>query len=327
MGRVIFSIFAGRKRFMNVLMSYVHVLVKDAVVDEVHVWDYCRVTADREYVHTLKGRPGVRVISPPASDLTARFPHKWKGYYAYYASSLSDDDLLIKCDDDVVFISNLHKLLGFARSDGGAHLLYVPSIVNNDVSASFQAADGVITAPEFTVELRASRPEGPYSRSPISDWYNCSKCADFIHSTFLAQPSAFFTGCVHTWTVPARVPINFLVMNGRRAREHFAAYTTEAFVDEAYLTAVLTERTRLPSALVSDTVVVHFAFAFQHVQAPREILDRYRRLSRDTKLLSQFGADFGARPLNQTCRATAPPAQQQGLRALPRPGRKHKGTT
>ena len=50
---------------MNVLMSYVHVLVKDAVVDEVHVWDYCRVAADREYLRTLSGRPGVRVISPP----------------------------------------------------------------------------------------------------------------------------------------------------------------------------------------------------------------------------------------------------------------------
>ena len=35
MGRVIFTVFAGRRRFLNVLMTYVHVLLKDGVVDQV----------------------------------------------------------------------------------------------------------------------------------------------------------------------------------------------------------------------------------------------------------------------------------------------------
>jgi hypothetical protein len=152
-GRVIFTVFAGRRRFMHILMAYVQPLLQAGVVDEVHVWDYCKVAADREYLKglTTSSTAGLRVMTPPPSDLTAKFPHKWKGYYAHYAHSLRDDDLLVKCDDDVVFIANLHTLLAFARADGGAHHLYFPSIVNNDVSAAFQAADGVVTDPEFTV--------------------------------------------------------------------------------------------------------------------------------------------------------------------------------
>ena len=64
--------------------------------------------------------------------------------------------------------------------------MYYPSVVNNDVSAAFQAADGLITDPEFVVGLRASREEGRYSRTPISDWYNCTRCAAHIHPLDLA---------------------------------------------------------------------------------------------------------------------------------------------
>ena len=87
--------------------------------------------------------------------------------------------------------------------------------------------------------------------------------------------------------------------------------------------------------LVSDAVVVHLAFAFQvgqvswkvslhvkhatlslthltlqHLHAPRDVLERYRKLARDGTLRAQLKADFGARPLNHSCAATAPAAQK-----------------
>ena len=315
--RVFFTVFAGRRRFLGVLMAYVAPLLEQRVIDHVHLWDYCRLAADREY---LKGLPsthkGVEVIQPPPSDAHAKFPNKWKGYYAYYASLLKASDFLIKCDDDVVFIANLPVLLRVARKDHGVHHLFFPSIVNNDVAASFQAADGVVTDPEYVVTLRASRPEGRYSRTPISDWYNCTQCAQHIHSKFLSKPDAFFTGCIHEWSVPARVPINFFLMGGAAVREHFAGYATEAFVDEPYFTALLTERTRRPSLMVTDAVVVHFSFGFQHMPDERQLLDRYRQLSRDGDVHARLSRNFGERVLSQTCPSSAPPHLMQGKRNL-----------
>ena len=172
MGKVYFTVFAGRRRFLSVLMLYVKPLLEQRHLDVVHLWDYCRSPPDRDFLRSLADAAiGIEVVKPPASDAGARFPNKWKGFYAHYATLLQADDLLVKCDDDVVFLANLPVLLRVARRDReGAHLLYYPSVVNNDVSASFQAADGVITDPEFVVGLRPSREEGRYSRTPISDW-------------------------------------------------------------------------------------------------------------------------------------------------------------
>ena len=47
-GRVIFTVFAGRRRFMHILMAYVQPLLQEGVVDEVHVWDYCKVAVQTE---------------------------------------------------------------------------------------------------------------------------------------------------------------------------------------------------------------------------------------------------------------------------------------
>lgn len=340
--RAIFTVFAGRRRYLSVLMLYVRPLLESGLLHRVDLWDYCRLPPDREYLHTLgqAGSARLRVITPPSSDAAAKFPNKWKGYYAYYArpGELAPDDLLVKCDDDIVFIGGLHALLAYARRDAGAHLLYYPSIVNNDVAASFQAADGLITDAEYVVGLKHSRQDGWYSRQPISDWYNCTPCATHVHAAFLARPHSFCAATHHARTrgsnprararralgvpaqgvspqragpISARPPIARnpsplarshrlppLVEHGlpcphkplrharrtrrgalRRIRPRGVIHTRypplayhtppppptpplcpARFIDEPYLTALLTERTSLPSVIVSDAVAVHFSF-------------------------------------------------------------------
>ena len=313
-----FTVFAGRRRYLSVLMVYVQPLVEQHVVDHVHLWDYTRLPSDREYLSTLAG-PSVHVIPQPTSDRGAKFPNKWKGYYAHYATLLAANDILIKCDDDVVFVANLPVLLKVLREDKGAHLLYYPSVVNNDVAAAFQAADGVITDPEYVVGLRASVEEGRFSRTPMSDWFNCTHCAEHVHSKFLARPESFFTGCLHEWHTACRVPINFFAMRGDAVRRHFSAYASEQYVDEPYFTSLLTERTRMPSLLVSDVVVVHFSFGFQHMAAERELLERYRRLSRDQALHARLREAYGSRSLSRSCPSAAPSDLLQGRRQRPYP--------
>ena len=105
-----------------------------------------------------------------------------------------------------------------ARSDpDGAHLIYYPSIVNNDVAASFQAADGLITDPEYVVDLRPSV-IGKRDATGNSDWPQCTRCAEHVHEAFLASPESFFTGCMHEWRVPCRTSINFFAMKGAAVR-------------------------------------------------------------------------------------------------------------
>ena len=140
----------------------------------------------------------------------------------------------------------------------------------------------------------------------MSDWFNCSQCAEHVHERFLASPDTFFTGCRHEWNVACRVPINFFAMPGRNVQSHFGSYMHEQYVDEPYFTALLTERTGLPSLLVSDAVVVHFSFSFQHMADERSMLDRYRQLARDDALHVRLRTKFGNRALSSSCPTEAP---------------------
>lgn len=168
--KVILTVFAGRKRFLSVLITYIHTLVKHKVIDEAHLWDYCRTDPDRAYLNTLQ-HSAVHIMTTSGADRNAKFPHKWKGYYAYYAKNIGADDLLLKCDDDVVFISNLQPLLDFARADhAGRYLIYYPSIVNNDVAASFQACAACF--PLICLQGRS----GNTAKQPMPWWKGCCCC-------------------------------------------------------------------------------------------------------------------------------------------------------
>ena len=65
---------------------------------------------------------------------------------------------------------------------------------------------------------------------------------------------------------------------------------------------------------VKHAILSRTPLTLQHLHAPRDVLERYRKLARDATLLAQLKADFGARPLNHSCAATAPAAQRQGRR-------------
>jgi hypothetical protein len=51
--KVVFSVFAGRRDRVELLLKNVDRFVKDGLVDEVHLWDFCRKEVDREWLRSL----------------------------------------------------------------------------------------------------------------------------------------------------------------------------------------------------------------------------------------------------------------------------------
>ena len=100
---IIFSVFAGRQRFLSILLSYVEPLLDERVVDRLDLWDFCRLPSDRVFLQSLQGRKRTNVMAPSSSGNGTKF----LAYYVYYMQRVQDSDVLIKCDDDIVFIANL----------------------------------------------------------------------------------------------------------------------------------------------------------------------------------------------------------------------------
>ena len=142
--KTIFAIFAGRSKYVKILREYVDSLLKKKLIDEVHLWDYTENHEDRDYLKTIiSARYVIKLRSSGSIRLLNFNGQNFGAFYEYYANSkgYNDNDIIIKCDDDIVYIDvkRFSSYLKTIKNDG----LYFPNIVNNDVGAFIQTKFGV----------------------------------------------------------------------------------------------------------------------------------------------------------------------------------------
>lgn len=141
MGRVILTCFAGRRRYLEILYTYIDRLK----LDEVHIWDYTRDPQDSEW---LRNNTKYTIMSPQDKST-------WKEYYMHYTSDKFDpEDVIIKCDDDIVFIDTdqFDTFIENRRRDKKS-LLAFAGIINNRVCGLNQAEQAIIPFSESNVNL------------------------------------------------------------------------------------------------------------------------------------------------------------------------------
>ena len=51
--KTIFTIFAGRKVYLEILFTYLDRLLERGLLTEVHLWDYTREKSDEEYIEKI----------------------------------------------------------------------------------------------------------------------------------------------------------------------------------------------------------------------------------------------------------------------------------
>jgi hypothetical protein len=131
------SCFAGRRRYLEVLLVYVNELLDKGLVDEFHIWDYTRDPDDAVWVQENCKRYNIFQVQDK---------NTWKEYYEYYGNLRWADPMhvLIKCDDDIVFI-DVEAFSNFIhnRIFNQQYLLAFPSIINNFSTFQVQATLGL----------------------------------------------------------------------------------------------------------------------------------------------------------------------------------------
>jgi hypothetical protein len=134
--------FAGRQQYLEILFRYIKVLHDRGLIHEFHAWNFTCDPNDEVWLqnHVLNEEPWfvVKHVNNKSS---------WSEYYAYYYD-LRDTwnalDVLIKLDDDIVFI-DVNAFPGFVDFRRRNHdcVLAFPSIINNDACAVYQFMYGL----------------------------------------------------------------------------------------------------------------------------------------------------------------------------------------
>lgn len=205
MGPVIFSCFAGRERYLKILIPYINQLVDRKLVNEVHMWDYTRNEQDASFLREACSQ--FTILVPNSKDT-------WADYYGYYRSWRypDPDTVLIKCDDDIVYM-DISKFQGFIdeRRANKDAIMLSPAIINNPACQLIHKEIDVLSGLPIIEE---------------TDLNSSAEHARDIHTFFLNKIEIFLKDSIENqphrlWIIPTswnkrwRFNINFISILGK----------------------------------------------------------------------------------------------------------------
>tara|TARA_B100001113_G_C21023914_1_gene584787 strand:+ start:48 stop:1034 length:987 start_codon:yes stop_codon:yes gene_type:complete len=312
--KTILFVFAGRQEYMKILIRYLRKELENKTLSEVHLWDMCgKHIENRKYLNTLEGN-GVKIMRDKRMLEGPGYKNRWNLAYQYYLENCKDDDILIKCDDDIVYIKNLIHLVNYTKSKEKIGLVY-PNIINNDAAAWVQLKKGMINVdPKRCTKIGQKIKDAGWGSSHatakwakqgnvLSDWYRRKDCADWAFDEFLANPSSFELDEVYTWDVPQRVSINMFCARGNHFKEIVKWFLSHKTKDDEHFLSFRYHRNNkkqkdIEYAMVLNSVVVHHSFRPQKIdkqesrrfeflaplsEAQEVSLQRFERMSLQTR--------------------------------------------
>jgi hypothetical protein len=195
----------------------------------------------------------------------------WRNYYNYYTDPQFHNDIVMKCDDDIVFM-DLYKLPQFIEFvKNNEYDLVFANTVNNGVSAYYQQNKYNLIPKEL---MDLEYPEGGFCGSL---WASGVK-AEMLHNYFIDNYSKFIDheyndDIIH---IPTRYSINFFGYKCKNWYKIADCWTD----DESKLTIEYVAHRQFKNVFYSDFVVAHLSF-FKQIETGINITDlisKYNKL-------------------------------------------------
>lgn len=305
--RVYYAIFAGRSKFLNIHLQYCNILLQLNYVEEVHIWD---VTAGddedtRDYISKFirdTDLAGYRLFGLPSysttpSPLNFTSSYLWGSFYIHYLNTkrYSSTDILIKADDDIVFIDLSHfaRFINAVAAYEGPHL-HFPNIINNDAGFIIQANRVNNSALNkwmdfYTLGLHLNLSErmsmlhnGNGSQldasEPLTTWrsgvHTHPEFAFDMHEAFLSSPWAFLKdtqqqlsseeGMDRTIAIHGRIAPNMFAGRMDIIQNCFQSFLRDHCCDFDSFTGTWSSISGQSNRVHADFLVSHFAFQLQY---------------------------------------------------------------
>lgn len=277
--RVIFAVFCGRRRYLQCLFPYIEKLVARRVVTDVHLWDFTSNAADASFIRDAcvgKTRDCWCVMdAPPCTDAKTR-ALAWLEFYRHYGDTMRDDDVLIKCDDDIVYVST-NSFPGLVRHARALDCVVYPNITNSEVSAAVD----VFEEKHSILKMEQARAMFPTTtREPVfPDWHTKPEYAVKVLRWFCEEsPYRHGDGKVSVrderkYAIRGRVTLCMAAFGGRCAKQLFPDYVKQygergRVGDEVYFSFTACTKFDRPNYIFPTTRAVHFAFVHQRNGTP-----------------------------------------------------------
>jgi hypothetical protein len=198
----------------------------------------------------------------------------WKNYYNYYNNPKFADDIILKCDDDILFI-DLNKLPNFIKfiRDNDYDLVFANTI-NNGVSAYYQQNKyGLI--PKSLINLE-------YVNGWGGSLWESGKKANKLHNYFIENYKQFLDYNYNEEMIPIniRFSINFFGYKGNKWGKIINCYGD----DEHNLTVDYVNNRQFKNILYTDCYVSHLSF-YKQIETGIDLCDLIEKYANLSKII------------------------------------------
>lgn len=264
--------FAGRKDLMRNQVIYMKHLLDLQIIDEWHVWNFARNTADNEWLL-------LEFQNCQSNILLVQSPYKsYKGFrqvYEFYSNKQFNNVAFIKLDDDIVYCDT-NKVRDFVQHIlESENTITSANVVNNGVCAFYQSQAGWYSDTNLDFEYPTDGLAGTL-------WESSDICNQ-LHLYFLDNIDTILnTSTTLTTSLPQfdRFSINFVGFKQPIMSLMASAYNDSDDVDdERIMTQLLPKKYGIKKEIFNPLVVSHLSFWKQAKTLDTlGLLDRYYSL-------------------------------------------------
>ena len=224
-------------------------MYKEGLVTEIHLWNFTwrdYNVSEREF-----NQEWIRKIAEQYSfvKVLESNENSFIPFYRFYSQNTSDQDVVIKADDDIVFV-NVSEVKCFVKFVATTKEAFIVStnVVNNGVIAYVQQCSGVIPLSLERMEYPSKGKSGTLWGSPEKAYY--------LHKYFVTHQEDFFQDAVFRYW--ARLSVNCFAYSGRNANKAYKLVSKDGD-DEHQLTTVANKAGAV-SLIYMRLVVAHATY-------------------------------------------------------------------
>lgn len=257
-----FCVFLGREKNMILLHSYVELLLKEKIIHEYHMFDFSRNINDHIYIQKEYNRLNNLFLSKiylhhyEENEILLQkqnLKNNWKAFYQYI-SKWNNNDIIIKCDDDILFIDvySLKNAIIDRINDKISFLIH-SNCINNGVCAYFQSKLYPMLENELSIYPEYGIMGPLFEKPELAYAMHKQFCNDILTNNF----NKYIIDDVYITT---RISINFILLRGSDAK-----YLEKVDIDDEYeLSSLIPEKLMRPNKIKGDLITSHLSYTLQN---------------------------------------------------------------
>jgi hypothetical protein len=297
-----FCVFAGREKNINILHFYVKLLLDNNIIDEYHIFNFTRNIKDHlflneEYKKLNKiYKNKIYIHNNEIKNFDKSLKNDWSPFYNTIYKISNENDVIIKCDDDILFIDifSLKNAIKDRINDKFSFLIH-SNCINNGVCTYYQKH---LYNKKLTEQLN-KYPTGGI----LGILFEKPEIGYVIHNQFyndiLTNINNLNNYKIEDIYIASRISINFILINGKDLK-----YIKNVSTDDEYkLSSFIPEKLLRPNKIKGDLITSHYSYSFQEkvMFYNDNILNSYNKIKDKYKFTNNIITNYN---LNKSCELT-----------------------